>query len=170
MEQSDKPFFVFYIVRQLIISAQALSREYHRAWAFPYPSSYIRMYILYSCTCSLAVDNFSCRAFILQKLSFSKVFLLCLIRQVSLIFSHPSKDLNLFFHYYPFLFLTPKATQLLTHQPKFCPGKIKLCSYLYSQATHEDGKEETQQKRKCSNSVGDDLPSFSVSNHSVKLS
>ena len=70
----------FYIVRWLSISAQALSREYHRAWAFPYPSSYIRMYILYSCTCSLAVDNFSCRAFILQKLSFSKVFLPCLIR------------------------------------------------------------------------------------------
>ena len=48
MKQSYKPLFGF-LHCQIGISAQALSREYKLAWVFPYPSSYISMYILYSC-------------------------------------------------------------------------------------------------------------------------
>ena len=135
MEQSDKPVFVFFTLldSQLGISAQALSRSLPGLFLIPLAISGCT-----SCTfviVALDVDNFSSRSIILQKFRFSKVLLLCLIRQLgiasqlSLIFFHPSKDLNLFFHSYPLLFLTPKATHLSPYLPpaKVLPsGEIKL--------------------------------------------
>ena len=149
MEQSDKPLFVFYIVRQLArYPTQVLSSNkaiYKLAWAFPYPSNKlhhdahpVQLYLQLQMQITLVVDPLYCKNSASQK----SVFLLCLLNlikilrsQLSLIFLHSSKDLNLFFHFYPFpCFFNSKSyppSQLLTyHQPgKVLPSEIiiKLC-------------------------------------------
>ena len=122
MEQSDKPLFVALRLSGLrqIVSLPGLFLT------IPLATSGCT-----SCTVvlvALDVDNFSCRSIILQKFSFSKFYLLCLISIAS---QHLAsylrylsqlaisdvltsfEGLNLFLHSYPFLFLTPHLAPYL---------------------------------------------------------
>ena len=82
MEQSDKPLFVFYIVRQLArYPTQVLSSNkaiYKLAWAFPYPSNKlhhdahpVQLYLQLQMQITLVVDPLYCKNSASQKSVFS---------------------------------------------------------------------------------------------------
>ena len=175
MEQADKPLFVFLycqIARYLSSGLESISLDFSL-------SLQLAISGCTSCTVvleALDVDNFSYRSIILQNFSFSKVFLLCLIRQLDqqearqLAISDLLPSFEGFKPVFPFLsfpFFNPK-----TYPPSSLPTTSQrldcgvayytyACSSMYSQATQEDGKEETHLNT-CSSSqgigVGDDLP------------
>ena len=83
MEQSDKPLFVFFTLT-------VLDKRSGLKQIVSLPSLFLTIPLAISgctsCTVvlvALDVDNFSCRSIILQKFSFSKVFLLSLRRQLA---------------------------------------------------------------------------------------
>ena len=138
MKQLDKSLFVFLHCQ---IQLRPLSREYlgissEACQAFSLSSLQLyqdvhlpQLYLQLQIQITLVVDPLYCKNLASQK----SVVLLYLIKiasqlpsqlasQLSLIFLHPSKDSNLFFHSYPLFQLQKIATQLLTyHQPR---GKV----------------------------------------------
>ena len=87
MEQSDKPLFVFFTLLDRYLSSGLSLKQTAETKSLP-GLFYIPLAISGCTSCTVAlvaldVDNFSCRSIILQKFSFSKVFLLSLRRQLA---------------------------------------------------------------------------------------
>ena len=143
MEQSDKPLFVFYIIRQLArYPTQVLSSNkaiYKLAWAFPYPSNKlhhdahpVQLYLQLQMQITLVVDPLYCKnSASQQKSSFFASYKIAAIQLSSqlascLIFFIPSfKRFKPVFPFLSFPFLTLKkathATQLAPYLP---PAKV----------------------------------------------